>query len=263
MRGASGWILIGSLAAAVVAVLAWQRGELTALAAEAAAARAQHEEWSRVREERRRREAEVPSAAETEKLRRERELAAKVRTAVTGLRQRAESAERVAAQSRATGGRFDVGATVPGREWRNAGRATPAAALETVLWAAAGGDVDAMAECVVFDGAAVNAARALHARLGPELRAQCPTPEKLVAFLTVKEVPTGTAEVRQWTLPADGHGFARLLLTAADGTPKEVDLRFQRTDADWKVLVTEAALEKLGQALARGADGREPIDPAK
>ena len=54
MRGASGWILTGSFAAAVVAVLAWQRGELSALAAEAAAARAQHEELSRVREERRR-----------------------------------------------------------------------------------------------------------------------------------------------------------------------------------------------------------------
>jgi len=59
--------------------------------------------------------------------------------------------------------------------------------------------------------------------------------------------------VRQWTMPTDGHGFARLLLTATDGTPKEVDLRFQRRGADWKVVVTAAALEKLGQALPRPA----------
>ncbi len=256
MRTNAGWIVVAGTVFGAVALLAWQRNELAALAAEAAAARAQHDELDRVRDERRRREAEARSAEETEKLRRARELVAKTRSAVVDVRGRAESAERVAALSQATGGRFDVGAKIPGREWRSAGRATAAATLETVLWAAAGGNVEALAECVVFDGGAVNAARALHARLGADLRAQYPTPEKLVAYLTVKEVPTGSAEVRQWTLPADGHGFARLLLTAADGTPKEVDLRFQRTESGWKALVTEATLEKLGQALPRVAGGR-------
>ena len=37
---------------------------------------------------------------------------------------------------------------VPASAWRNAGRLTPKAALETILWASADGDVNAVANAI-------------------------------------------------------------------------------------------------------------------
>ncbi len=36
-------------------------------------------------------------------------------------------------------------ATLPMKNWRNVGRETPVAAIETILWTAAGGDTEALA----------------------------------------------------------------------------------------------------------------------
>lgn len=75
-------------------------------------------------------------------------------------------------------------------DWKNVGRASPAAMLETALWAAVGGDIDALAETLCLDGPARSKAEEILAQLPENVRQQYPTPETLVALFTAKDMPT-------------------------------------------------------------------------
>lgn len=64
----------------------------------------------------------------------------------------------------------------------NAGRATPGAAFETLIWAAPKGQDETMAAAVAVTGRAREKAEALLADLPAEARIKYPTPEKLAAL---------------------------------------------------------------------------------
>jgi hypothetical protein len=181
----------------------------------------------------------------------------RLRAEIDGLRSRLKHAAPSPPQEPGAPDRLSVGTVVPAADWRNVGSNTPPAALETALWAAAGGDVDAFATLLTFDGPARSAAQALLEGLPAEMRTRYGSPERLLAFLTIKDVPLGSAEVKQWSGAAEGQVMmARLRLLAADGMQKDVVLPLTRQDQRWKLLVVERTVAKYG-AMLKESPARE------
>ncbi len=88
-----------------------------------------------------------------------------------------------------------LGEWSPATRWRNRGQATPQAALETALWAAAGGDVASLRQTLFFGEETRTKAEALLAQLSSAARERYATSEDLVAEFTVKSIPLGWAQL--------------------------------------------------------------------
>jgi hypothetical protein len=189
-------------------------------------------------------QAAQADAAQLAAWRSEREALPALRTAVETAQRKLDLVTRAAAEKQAAFERFPAGVTVPATEWRNAGGATPAAALETVLWAAAGGDVGVLAQRLKFFAGAQKAATALMESLPPALRDQVKTPEETVAFFTIKDVPLGSVQVRQWSESSGPFQQIALKLAQPDGQEKDVNLIFLRGDDGWQLMVTDAVVAR-------------------
>lgn len=150
-------------------------------------------------------------------------------------------------------GRFGVGARLAATEWRNAGNATPEATFETVLWAAAGGDVDTFAGALTYVGPSdAKAARALFDTLPAAVQSKYGTPEKLIAALTIPDVPLGAVQINDWSDAAERRPsrLVSALFTGPDGATKQRTLIFLRRNDGWKLAVTKAALARYALQLA-------------
>ena len=252
MRAKLGWgMAAGAVLAGTTAVVVQHRA-MEALRAEIGRESAEARSLEKVRVEHERLLAMQPASGEIEQSAADAELLRQVRAEVQSLRQ-AESAAQVDAEKRVAAARFAVGTTVAAADWKNVGNATPAAAFETALWAGAGGDVDAFARMlVVFGGPAQRAAQALLDSLPASMRAQYGSPERLLAFLSVRDVPLGAAQVREstelkgWPTPAQA---MHVLLTAADGKSKDTTLVLMNSGDGWKLIVTDLVVAKYAAML--------------
>ena len=77
----------------------------------------------------------------------------------------------------------------PRAEWRNAGRTTPEACFETLLWAQVTGDLDAVANSIVIEDAARAKAQEAFAALSPDEQAQMRSVDRFVAKLLALRNP--------------------------------------------------------------------------
>lgn len=252
------------MAGAVAAVLGWQLIATAALRAEldrekvavgpAVAARSEHDRLLAL---------QLPPG-ELERLAADVAALPPARAELASLREQVQQAMRSVAPSRsASEERFAVGETVPAADWRNAGTASPQAALETALWAGAGGDVETFARTMKFmNSQARQAALALMELLPAEMRARYSSPEEIIAFLTVRDVPLGSVKVRQMTPLADWPSPAaqmQVTLRAADGKARDTNLLFMNPGDGWNLLVTDGVVAKYAAMLKQteGAGGRE------
>lgn len=140
---------------------------------------------------------------------------------------------------------------------RNAGRATPAAALETALWAATGGDVDMLANTLVLDPEARTKAEQILAALPAATRSQYRTAEHLVAALTVKDIPLNGLFIMapKKEDPTGTRILARM--PTQDGKSRTVAISLRQNGDEWRLVVPPGAVEKYGRMLAR-ADAFAP-----
>lgn len=254
-------MFVGLIAVVVAAVMGWQLRETAALrdavAREAAAGRT----FERASAEHARLVAAQPAVGETDRPADDAAALKQAREEIAVLQSKIATEAHAAAAAQAdTAGRFAVGVTVPASEWRNAGTATPQAALETALWAAAGGDVAAFAATMKFQTERARiAAQALLDRLPEGTRAQCDSPERLIAFLTVRDVPLGSAEVRQFS-NLDGPtpaAHVRLFFKTADGKPKDSALLLANSGDGWRLLIGEGVVARYAAAFSKSAGGGE------
>jgi hypothetical protein len=245
MRAKLGWLAVIGVLVTAAGLLWWQRDTRLRLEWALAGQRVQQSECARLRQENQRIAAVLPSPAELESLRDDHAAIPELRAEIEGMRTRLRIVAEESTPRQPV--RFAAGSKVVAANWRNAGTATPQASLETVLWAAAGGDVDTFANCLVFPDARVRQqAVALLERVPAELREQYGTPERVVAFLASKDVPLGAAEVTEWTevrTPPTVVGV-RVQVSAADGKAKDVNLRFSRQEDGWKLVVPGYAIAK-------------------
>ncbi|HEX2860559.1 MAG TPA: hypothetical protein VHN79_02920 [Lacunisphaera sp.] len=172
---------------------------------------------------------------------------------------------------------FTPGEWTPSAAWRNEGRKTARATVNTFLWTAAGGDLRALRSMLQFDEASSRKAGELFARLPPTVRNYYGSGEDLVAGVTMKNIPLTEAQL-MWLHQADAdHAVAglRLATAAADpetppagipaaavtappalpdrGEQKIVVLSLLRTETGWRVVVPAAAVDRVAQELTAPA----------
>lgn len=241
------WVMLGGLAVTLGLGMAWQRLQLRPLQAELEVLRDQQQEIGRLQAQHAKLAAAQVPEAEMERLRSDRTAIARMRREVETLRAKAELKSQPASTTPPE--RFGMGMDMPAAEWRNVGGATAAAALETVLWAAASGEVEAFAKRIRFDAAARTAAWALLQSLPPAERARHSSPEALMAFLSIKDVPIGTATVTTWSGRPDTLQSASVTLAAPGEKPRRVSLVLVRDGDEWKLRATDTAVAKYAAAL--------------
>jgi hypothetical protein len=180
----------------------------------------------------------------------DREELTRLRADVAALQKQSKDFARIAQQTQ--GG----GATVPTRlipvsEWKNAGRDTPAATAETLLWAAAGGDVNTIASAVELTNSAREKAEAWFAGLPEQTRSDYGSADKLVALMIAKDAATvsGMQVLGQREIAADTVGM-RVRFGNDEGKTKDDSFALHHSTDGWKLLIPDPLIEKWTRQLA-------------
>lgn len=231
-----------------------QHESIAELRDEIAGLRTEIQQVAKQREVARREEAKAANAAASGNSQADEDRAelVKLRDEVAALKKNTQDLIRAAQVMAQGGGQSTVPVKlIPASEWKNAGRATPSAAVETVLWAAAGGDVDTVAGLIALDPSARAKAEALFARLPDAARAEYGSPEKLVALFLAKDaaVVSGMQILGQRDVTPDLIGV-RVRLANDEGKTKEDLFGFQRASDGLRLVVTDRIVDKYAQQIA-------------
>jgi hypothetical protein len=139
----------------------------------------------------------------------------------------------------------------PADALRNLGRATPESAAETVLWAAVGGDVDALSNAFMFTPTAREKADAWFAGLSEATRQQYGSPEKVIALMIAKDAAglSGMQVLGKKEVAPDNVGV-RVRFGSVDGKTKDDNLLMRRGNDGWQMVLPDNAVEKFARQLA-------------
>ena len=200
--------------------------------------------------------AQVPPD-ELARLRAERSRLSALLVEIEGMKRRAEATTRTLAARNLGPDRKATAPSLKGRpvasdRWQNTGQASPEAAFQTLLWAAAGGDVEALAGVLAFDNDAREKAASLFAQLPAALRAEVGTPDRLMALLTSHDVALGSAQIlAQYSTP-DGTKIAARIIEP-DGKSKQMLLSLRADGDRWRLVVPASAVETYRSGLSISA----------
>jgi hypothetical protein len=250
MNAIGRWLVPAGVGMLLVLGLGWQRLLLEPARAEREVLRDRQRDLARLRAEGERLRRDQISDAELARWRADRAAIGRLRDEVSAVQTAAEVQQQARAARAAE--RFALGQRMASAEWRQAGAASPAAALETVLWAAAGGEVDVFAQRIQFDPAGRQAAQALWEGLAPAERARHASPAHLLAFLSIRDIPIGSATVESWGRATGMVQPVGVRLAGEGVKPRSVNLVFVRAGEEWKLHATAAAVAKYA-AVLRGA----------
>jgi hypothetical protein len=97
--------------------------------------------------------------------------------------------------SREGGPSLRIGSWAAPGDWRPCGNATPDAAIESTLFAAAHGDVSSLKATLEFDDNAIAKAESILAELPDSSRRQYASPEDLLAVIVAGSIPLDSAQL--------------------------------------------------------------------
>lgn len=166
--------------------------------------------------------------------------------ALTQFAQNAQAAQALAKTSSSVATKL-----VPASEWKNAGRGTPEASTETVLWAAVGGDVETLASALTFTDSARAKADAWFAGLSESTRQQYGSPEKVLALMIARDAEgvSGMQVIGQKQI-ASGDVGLRLRFANAEGKTKDETFLMRQSGDGWRMVLPDGAVEKYAGQLA-------------
>ncbi len=177
---------------------------------------------------------------------------AQLREDLEALKKRAQEFGRVVQAGPAAARPADAIPTqlTPMSAWKNSGRDTPNSAIETVLWAASGGEVDALAGSITFTASAREKAEALLAGLPEAARRQYGSPEKLIALMISKDASkvTGMQVLGQREVGANDVGM-RVRFGNEQGQTKDDTFVFHRAADGYRLLLNDAPVEKFARQI--------------
>lgn len=130
-----------------------------------------------------------------------------------------------------------------------AGRATPEAAFQTLIWAAMKGREPEMAACLSLDHAARAKAERLLATLSAEARAKYTTPEQLVGLVFSHGVLEATAFQFVTSSVADGDHVTLAVRARANGRESETKIPMVRSAGGWSMAVGEKQIDVIRRGL--------------
>lgn len=245
---ASRWISAALVAVAVaMSIAAWLRHEeAVTLRAEVGLLREDKKELARQRAENRRLKAAQLPAAELAALQADHDAVVRLRAEIEALKARTAAEERA---------EKNASAMIPASAWKNAGRASSEALIETLFWAAANGDVDTIKNALIFDNPAHAAALAAFNQLPEAARAGFGSSEKMIARLMAQEGATfqamrfaGTAE------PGQRLTTERVWLESANQNgPSLAQFPVMYSAGQWALVVRADAVTRYTRSLAATA----------
>lgn len=130
------------------------------------------------------------------------------------------------------------------QHYRNEGQATPVAALQTFAWACDRGDTDAVAKLVFIEPLARTKAESYLVGLPASARTQWKSVDEMAVTLLIFDGmtrPFPSADIIA-TATTESLSDDRLMIRLPN-TPRD-RMVFQKTNADWRFVITEAAVEK-------------------
>lgn len=138
--------------------------------------------------------------------------------------------------------------------WKYVGLGTPANTVQSIVWAATGGDVDQLISMLAYDAEGRAAAEELYAMLSPEARRYFPNSDKLVAALIATRVPTDLLDVQQNSQNEQNPDEVAVVFRVrrAAKTSDEVRMvgfNFQRVGPEWKLLVPKSIVADFRKSL--------------
>ncbi|MSU22900.1 MAG: hypothetical protein EXS32_03655 [Opitutus sp.] len=136
---------------------------------------------------------------------------------------------------------------------KNTGKNTPAQAMESLLYAASGGDVDLLAEGLVLEPKAKQKAADWFAALPDATRSQYGSPEKVLALMLARDAATltGMQVLGQQEIKPDLMAV-RVRMQVDGGKTKDETMPFYRAPDGWRMILPQDFLEKQMKALAGG-----------
>ena len=183
---------------------------------------------------------------------------ARLREELAALKASTDQLNRFAQQAQAVAALKQADANVPAKlvpvtELKNAGKATPESAVETVIWAAAAGDVDSLAGAISFNASARAKADAWFASLSEATQRQYGSPEKVAALMIAKDAAalSSMQVIGQRELSANEVGV-RIRVADDQGRTKDDNWLMHRSSAGWQLMLPEGAIEKFARQLRPG-----------
>lgn len=250
------FLLLAGLILILAVLLKWQRQAAARLRDEIASRRDAADEWTRLNAEHQHLVASQVKPDDWKKLAADRHAVSALLVEIEAMKRRADSAARMTkplAVEKPVQSSMERG-PVPVSLWKNAGQATPGAAFETLLWASAGGDLDSLVRVLDLDSLARTEATEVLDQLPPAIRQEIGTPERLVALMTAKDAPLGSAEILSAYEEVAARSAPTLMkldarVVDADGEAKELLLRMRADNGAWRLVVPDAAIEKYAALL--------------
>jgi RNA polymerase sigma factor (sigma-70 family) len=151
---------------------------------------------------------------------------------------------------------------VPSSAWKNVGRATPGAALETLLWAAENGDIQTTGKMVGFDPLVRLQADAIYGEMPDVLRkaGEVTSVEEMVGLAWTVGAQLAGAQLgaalppprKTSDQPDDLTLFVHL--QKADGTLCIEQMKFHRTDDGWQWMLSHRNLDFVGSGIGHYTD---------
>jgi hypothetical protein len=255
------WVFLFLMLAAASVFLALEKAAGTVLRAESEHAHLQRAELDALRRQRSRLLALQPTSDEHSQL--------QSAVAFRAERQRAiENAEHERREAR----RFPVGEWIPETQWVDCGQSTPRAAVQTMLWASAGGDTGRLASLLHVDEDTRAKLDEVFATLPAHARATYASAEQLLAAFTAKSIPPGDTQI-VWQQQSEENAVvcfwiknpaASLSIEAPEkpaSDPKvppmlppnpkrsQALLALRRFDHGWRIIVPSFAIDGLAREL--------------
>ena len=184
-----------------------------------------------------------------------------------------EQAEREAAVHAPVDG-LTAAKWLPPEAWANRGGATPASTVESMLWAAAGGEMAALGNMLHLDGAARTMIDEVFARLPADDRVRYGNAAQFVAACTIATIPIGNAKLVWQVQDSPDEAEACVWLTLPDyrppiasaapartsfddlvgptwrpGRKNIANFSLRRIDGVWRLVVPTSAVVKIEQAF--------------
>lgn len=119
--------------------------------------------------------------------------------------------------------------------------------METMLWAAAGGDLATLKDTLVLAPDAQSKAVDLLASLPAASGQPLASPEDLMALLVAGNVPLDSAQVVAKQTNQDGNVIEYVRLKDSEGRTRQVYLTLQKVSDMWKLTVPASALAQMAQ----------------
>lgn len=199
--------------------------------------------------------AAQPPAAELERLRADRAAAVQLRAEIERLKRGVEARENALKPSPrpATSPPDDpepapVVQVLRAGKWKNAGRATPMAALETALWAGSSGHIDELTDLLMFDDSTLKVAQAMFDGLPATNQKEYGSTFRMVAALMAKDMPAGDVHVTVAKSLDPDPVSAQLEAELHDnksGQTEKAHFEFQKNENNWGLWLPKEAVENL------------------